>query len=169
MSQRLYWISEAPGRLATMPRPRAGDWLADEMAALQSLGVDTVVSLLTDDENAELDLQHEPAICDAQGLAFLAFPIPDRQVPLSVEDFVTFVNHLYSTLSKGQAVAVHCRMGIGRASLVAACLLVKSGLGVLDAFKSISRDRGIDVPDTEAQIDWVASIASRLADGHSAT
>jgi hypothetical protein len=31
-----------------------------------------------------------------------------------------------------------------------------------DAFRTISRDRGIDVPDTEGQIEWVTSMVDRL-------
>lgn len=169
MRAELYWITDAPhGRLATMPRPRAGDWLADEMASLQSLGVDAVVSLLTDDEIAELDLQHEPLICQDIGLAYVSFPINDRDVPTSVDDFLAFTNQLHDYLSDDCGVAIHCRMGIGRSSLVAACLLVKSGLSVTTAFASISRARGLDVPDTSVQIEWVQSIAGPLQNGTTA-
>jgi hypothetical protein len=46
MSQ-LYWIdAPATGRLAIMARPRAGDWLDDEIAGWKLAGVDTVVCLL---------------------------------------------------------------------------------------------------------------------------
>lgn len=163
MRAELYWIHEAPhGRLATMPRPRAGDWLADELTSMQSLGVDVVVSLLTDDEIAELDLQNEPANCANIGLMFISYPIADRTVPTSADDFVTFTNHLHGYLQNGCGIAIHCRMGIGRSSLVAASLLVKSGLSATDAFASISRARGVDVPDTNEQIEWVQSIAGRL-------
>ena len=41
-----------PGRLSTMARPRGGDWLADEMAALRRRGVDVLVCALTDPELA---------------------------------------------------------------------------------------------------------------------
>lgn len=46
---------------------------------------------------------------------------------MSVADFLLLVDRLYAYLSSDQGVAVHCRMGIGRSSVVAACLLVKSG------------------------------------------
>jgi len=150
-----------------MPRPRAGDWLGDELKSLRSLGVDTVVSLLTDDEITELDLRQERAFCEEIGMTFISYPITDRDVPTSIDDFLTFTDQLFDCLCNDRAVAIHCRMGIGRSSLVAACLLVKSGLSVAGAFDSISRARGIDVPDTNDQFEWVASLADRLKNGTS--
>lgn len=41
-----------PGKLLLSSRPRGGDWLEDVVAAW----IDTVVSLLTDDEEQELNL-----------------------------------------------------------------------------------------------------------------
>lgn len=163
MQAELYWIADAPcGRLAIMPRPRAGDWLADELTSWQSSGVDVVVSLLDDDEISELGLEHEPTLCDQIGLTFLSYPIADREVPRSVDGFLSFVNQLHQCLCDDRGVAIHCRMGIGRSSLVAASLLVKSGISTVDAFASISRERGFEVPDTIVQIDWVESMAGRL-------
>jgi hypothetical protein len=45
--------------LAIMPRPRAGDWLEDEVSSWQRAGVRTVVSLLEVQEIAELGLGDE--------------------------------------------------------------------------------------------------------------
>jgi hypothetical protein len=61
MFPRVYWI-HAPkaGRLAIMPRPRAGDWLEDEIASWKEAGIDTVVSLLEREEIAELGLDRKP-------------------------------------------------------------------------------------------------------------
>ena len=39
-----------------LPRPRGGDWLADEIRSLRACGVDVLVSLLTGEEVGELDL-----------------------------------------------------------------------------------------------------------------
>jgi hypothetical protein len=47
----LYWIDLAGrGRLAIAARPRAGDWLPDEVAGWRSEGVDVVISLLQPSE-----------------------------------------------------------------------------------------------------------------------
>lgn len=163
MPTELHWITDAPyGRLAIMPRPRGGDWLAGELASWKSAGVDVVVSLLTDDEGSELNLQQEPSFCEEIGLTFLSCSIADRDVPSSVDAFLALVNRLHEYLKNGRGVAIHCRMGIGRSSVVAACLLVKAGLKPDDAFRTISRDRGIDVPDTAGQIEWVEFLSEQL-------
>jgi protein-tyrosine phosphatase len=58
-----------------------------------------------------------------------------------------------------KAVAVHCRMGIGRSALIAACLLKSQCIGVDKAFAMIARARGFSVPDTEEQREWVKAFA----------
>lgn len=166
MRAELYWITDTPhGRLAIMPRPRAGDWLADEIASWKTQGVDVVVSLLEDHEVTELGLERERQLTEEIGLEFVRFPIVDRSVPASADDFLSFTNRLHHHLFDNCGVAVHCRMGIGRSSLVAASLLVKSGISATDAYAAIARDRGIEVPDTNAQIEWVNQMTDRLRDG----
>ncbi len=65
MKTDLYWVETgSTGRLATMARPRAGDWLEDEMRGLRAMHVDVIVSLLTDDEVSELALGAEAQACD---------------------------------------------------------------------------------------------------------
>jgi len=77
----VYWLRDLEGvRLAIMPRPRGGEWLADEVAGLHRLGVQTVVSLLEPREVSELDLGNEESLCGQARLQFLSFPIPDRGV-----------------------------------------------------------------------------------------
>lgn len=164
MRAELYWIVDVPQgrRLAIMPRPRGGDWLSDELSSWKSSRVDVVVSLLAVDEVADLGLSQEAALCEALEMIFVSFPIVDRGVPSSGEAFLGLVERLHGYLANDQGVAIHCRMGIGRSSLVAASLLVKSGLATSDAFTAISHARGMTVPDTSSQIDWVESMAAHL-------
>jgi protein-tyrosine phosphatase len=140
-----------------MPRPRAGDWLVDEVAGWMAEGVDIVVSLLEPHEVAELDLKPLPATCRATGIQFVSFPIADRGVPQSMRETASLARAIVHALKAGQAVAVHCRAGIGRSALIAACVLGRCGYPVDRAFATIARARGVEVPDTEAQRAWVAS------------
>ena len=142
-----------------MPRPRGGDWLGDELQALAKAGVNVLVSLLTADEVAELELQDEERLCGDCGLRFISFPIPDRGVPFSIAEAGRTIDLILEELQAGKAVAVHCRMGIGRSALIAACLLKSQGIGVDEAFAMISRARGFSVPDTEEQREWVKGFA----------
>ena len=56
------------GRLAIVPRPRGGDWLEEEVRSWREAGLDVMVSLLTYDENTELELCQEELLCRAQGI-----------------------------------------------------------------------------------------------------
>ena len=144
-----------------MPRPRGGDWLDGEIRSLSKSGVNVLVSLLTADETAELELQDEERLCGECGLRFISFPIPDRGVPFSMPEAAQMVDLSLEELWAGKAVAVHCRMGIGRSALVAACLLKSQCIGVDEAFAMISRAMGFSVPDTEEQREWVEGFAGQ--------
>ena len=151
-----YWIEiDAPARLAIAPRPRGGDWLDDDLQALRRESVDILVSLLTPEEATELALDDEGAACTRAGVEFRNFPIPDRHVPRSTQAFREFISLLHQERTKGRNIAVHCRAGIGRSSLLLASLLTLDGHTAEDAFRRISQARGLKVPDTAEQVEWV--------------
>jgi protein-tyrosine phosphatase len=160
MRTELYWIEGPwPGRLAIMPRPRGGDWLEDEISSWQRLGIDTIVSALTREENAELDLIQEKEQCEKAGIDYLAFPIADRGIPLSAKDTWELVRRLEQKLTQGKRIAIHCRQGVGRAALLAACVLSASGIDPVSAWERIAVARGCLVPDTSEQREWVVRSA----------
>jgi protein-tyrosine phosphatase len=160
MRTELYWIEGPwPGRLAIMPRPRGGDWLEDEIASWRRVGIDTIVSALTEEESAELDLGREQQLCVEAGIDFIPFPITDRGVPSSTKTMIELVHRLEERLARGRKVAIHYRQGIGRASLLAACVLVVGGVDAATAFERIAATRGCTVPDTSEQREWVMQFA----------
>ncbi|MBI3247074.1 MAG: dual specificity protein phosphatase family protein [Deltaproteobacteria bacterium] len=160
-----YWIEGPwPGKLAIVPRPRGGDWLEDEVRAWRQNGLEVVVSLLTRDEDVDLDLVQEAKLSQAQGLEFFAFPILDRSVPLSRRATLELVKNLDGLLAEGKNVAVHCRQGIGRSAVVAACVLIFAGLPPDTAFRRIGIARGCVVPETAEQREWTLAFARELPD-----
>jgi protein-tyrosine phosphatase len=60
-------------------------------------------------------------------------------------------------------VILHCRAGIGRSGLVAACLLVMKGVSPEEAVKKVSAARGVSVPETKEQRNWIDQYAATLA------
>ena len=166
MRTELYWI-EGPwrGRLAIMPRPRGGDWLEDEIQSWRRSGVNVVVSLLTREEQTELNLCDEESLCRANSIEFVSFPIVDRGVPSSSEAFSEQVIKLADQLASGKNIAVHCRQGIGRAALVAICLLILSGSKPEAAIERVGSGRGCSVPETPEQCRWIADFAKSLVTG----
>src|SRR5262245_25497767 len=109
-----------PGALSIMARPRGGDWLMDEIQAWQEAGVDAIVSLLTIEEQTELDLNEEAWLCAHHQLAFWPLPIPDRALPSDDAAADRLIEEIVAALNAGKHVAVHCRMGIGRSAMLAA-------------------------------------------------
>lgn len=159
MTPTLYWVRQiGTGRLAICARPRGGDWLDDELRGLRRAGVDWLVSLLTEEEGEQLDLTQEEMLAAQNGIGFTSFPIPDRGVPESQAAAHALFRFLCARLDAGQNVAVHCRQGIGRSSLVAAGVLCTSGLTPDEALRVVSQAREIPVPETVPQREWVEAL-----------
>jgi protein-tyrosine phosphatase len=148
-----------PGILFMSPRPRGGDWLEDEIIAWRQNGIDTVVSLLTDTEERELDLRLESSQVEKLGMTFVSFPIEDRQVPVSTADLLRVLGKMRRDLEAGKNVLCHCRQGVGRSGLISACLLVHCGSSAEAAIKELSAIRGINVPETTDQERWIQKFA----------
>jgi protein-tyrosine phosphatase len=147
MRAQLYSIQGLPaGQVSSMARPRGGDWLPDEIQAIRAADVDILVSLLTPDEVRELDLREEAECCRRQEVIYLSFPIPDRHTPPFSARTFTFLEQLYRQVAAGKHVAVHCRQGLGRATLMAASVLVLTGFSPDQAFERLSVVRGYPVP-----------------------
>jgi protein-tyrosine phosphatase len=119
---------------------------------------------LEPDEEAELALAGESASSAASGLEFRSFPIPDRSVPNSREAVAQLVEQIVDALHAGKSVALHCRQSIGRSAIVAAAALISDGQNAETAIKTIRRSRGLEVPETHAQRQWISDFSSWLAD-----
>jgi protein-tyrosine phosphatase len=154
-----------PGRLATMAHPRGGPWLADEMAGLARAGVDVFVSALTWDEDRRLGLTAVADSAAAAGVQFISFPIADRGVPRATDiegdaDVVALGVRLAAHVRAGRFVVTQCFAGIGRSTLLAGATLVMLGFGPEEALRMVSEARGLPVPDTAAQRDWLYEFAA---------
>jgi len=157
-----YWIDAGSCRLAILPRPRGWDWLSDDIAAARRAGVDVIVSALTETENQELGLSEEGKCCKETATEFLSFPIEDRSMPDSEESLDAFIDSLDKRVKQEKSIAIHCRAGIGRSSMLCACLLVRQGFSAESALQKIQQARGCAVPDTTEQRKWVESFAARF-------
>ena len=156
MNPDLYWIPGPwRGRLAVAARPRGGDWLEDEAA-----GLNLVISLLENEEAAQLGLVDEKVAAESNGVDFFSFPIPDRGVPASTPAVVSLLKKIVEALQEGKNVAVHCRQGIGRSGSIAAGLLISSGIGAEKAIETVSAARGLTIPETPAQLEWIHHLPS---------
>ena len=164
LGTQLHWV-KGPwrGRLAMAARPRGGEWLADEIDGWRNNGIQTVLSLLERNEEFDLNLDAERDEVEKQGLKFFSFPIADRDVPASLLELGKMLDTVRHELSAGKDVVVHCRQGVGRTGLVAACLLAANGLGPQQAMDLLTDARGVEVPETAAQRRWILNYAEALA------
>ncbi len=154
----MYEIIPCPlGKLAIMPRPRGGEWLVKELGSLKVAGVTDLVSLLMPEEEIELKLQDEEKICVELEIRFHRHPVKDRGVPAQPA-FDDFITSLLSRFTAESFIAIHCRAGIGRSTVVAAGLLCRLGLSADEAIGVISLARGFEVPDTDEQLDFIYTL-----------
>ena len=87
-------------------------------------------------------------------MRFVSLPIDDRGIPESDADALDLLFRLERFVLEGLAVGVHCRMGIGRSSMIAAGVLMRLGMQGERAFALLATSRGLAVPDTEEQRQW---------------
>jgi protein-tyrosine phosphatase len=154
---KIYWIlAEQSGQIGICERPRGSDWLEDDLRSLKLQGIDGLVSLLTPPEISELDLQAEEQLCQNYALEWFAWPIPDRQVPQLSAAYLTWIDQLCQRIRAGQSMVAHCRMGVGRSSLIVACMLQQlNGQSPSAIWELIANKRGCAVPDTAEQYGWL--------------
>jgi protein-tyrosine phosphatase len=101
----------------------------------------------------------EADLAAAHFIRFVSLPIPDLGVPASQVQAADSLRAIVDELERGRNVAIHCRQGIGRSGMIAAALLVRAGAEPRDAFHRISQVRGVPVPETDEQRNWVTSLA----------
>ncbi len=156
----VYWVcGVGDGRLGLMPAPQGNGLLAGEIQALREAGVDRVVSLLTPFEARRLGLDGEAGACDTCGIVFDSYPIEDRDVPAQLERTIDFLKELIARLHRGESVARHCRVGVGRSGLMTAGCLVMTGVPPEEAIALVSEARRHPIPDTSAQRGWILELA----------
>jgi len=163
-ASQLYWVNGfTEGHLAIMAAPRSEDRLEETVLAWKDEGVDIVVSLVEQQEIPGL-IEGERALCEELGLEFLWFPIRDKTVPPSIDAIAAFALQLANEVAAGRSVAIHCRAGIGRSTVLAASVLIQLKVEGEAALDMIAEARGIEVPETEAQRQWVLGFcqAARL-------
>ncbi|WP_433382102.1 protein-tyrosine phosphatase family protein [Streptosporangium sp. CA-115845] len=131
------------------------------MIALKAVGVDVLVCALTPPELHETGLGAEARAAREAGLHFVAMPIPDRDVP-DLATALPILKQLAEQLRSGAHIVTHCRFGIGRASLLAAALLILNDVAPDMAWQQLEHARGLPVPDTVEQREWTTVLLKHL-------
>jgi protein-tyrosine phosphatase len=148
--------SGLPGTLYIMPKP-SGEWLHEDIGHFESLGIKLIVSMLETAEASELLLDSERAICAEYGVDFIQFPVPDRGLPEETS-FSQLIRNISARLRNAETVAVHCRAGIGRSGMAVCAALGEFGYSASQAIALTSEARGVAVPDTPEQVQFIESV-----------
>ena len=165
MISDIHWINDkkiGEKKIGTMARPRGNDWLDDEIKSLKTREIDCLVSLLEKSEEWELGLQDEEEICKKREIEFINFPIKDVNIPKNENEFISLAKELANEINKNKKIVIHCRMGIGRTSILAAATMINLGYEAKDIFEIIGEYRKLKVPDTDEQRNWILSIENKL-------
>ena len=154
--------SNGDTKIGVMARPSGGGLLHDDIRSIRDQGFSVVVSLLTDAEQRELKLDEEAMLCKKLEVTFHRLPITDLRVPALDEETIEFLAKLRKLHGAGKSIAVHCRAGIGRSPMIAACLMVSPKCTIHSAFHQLSAARGFAVPETPEQREWAGAYEKLL-------
>ena len=158
MTIELFWIDSIyEGRVAVCTRPRGGNFLPHDMAALRAAGIDILVSALPHPEAHNLWLADEEHHATEAGLEFVHFPVPNLLTP-PFEAAAPVFERLAHEVRMGKSVAAHCYGGVGRSPLIVASILALLGEDPEETWDRIAEARGREVPDTTIQRKWVTSL-----------
>ncbi|MEM6939056.1 MAG: dual specificity protein phosphatase family protein [Pseudomonadota bacterium] len=160
MTHQRYPVPCPHGALSMMACPPAAG-RQQRIGDLAAQGVTHVVSLLSPDETRALHMADMPGICTDLHMQHWWFPIADYAVP-QMADFKVFIMRISTALQAGASVVIHCRAGVGRSGLTAACTLVALGQTPDAARQIVSKARGMPTPETPAQVSFISGFAENL-------
>jgi protein-tyrosine phosphatase len=158
----VFWVHGEPSApLAIVLCPRGGRRLREALGAFKRGGVETLVSLLGEDEAKWLDLSQEGPLAEKLGMQFVSFPLPDHDIPPDKDAFRAFAADLARRLRSGEQIGVHCLGSIGRSTITVACALIELGWEPQAALDAIEAARGCPVPDLKEQEEWILGYKER--------
>jgi hypothetical protein len=116
-----YWV--VPGRLLAGAHPgsRSRAQAMDRLRRFLECGVTCFIDLTEPDETPAYETLLPFATPDGRRIEYLREPIPDHGVPASRETMARILAMLDAALESGHLVYLHCRAGIGRSAMAAAC------------------------------------------------
>ena len=112
-------LSELPG---SKFRGRYRD-LTTDISTLKSLDISDIVVLITMAEFRKFRVPNLLSEYENAGFLVFHFPIEDGMIPDDVLGLDNILSKIRKRIADGHRVLVHCYGGLGRAVLVAACLL----------------------------------------------
>lgn len=147
-----------PGRLAGTPWPGIVHDTEADLDALRNVGITRLVSLT--------EIPFDPARAAPFGIACASEPIPDMHAP-SPAVAMAVCRDIDHWIGNGDAIAIHCRAGLGRTGTLLAAYWLWSGHGHYSALQAIEYVRRLEsgMIQSQAQVDFLSTFADLLAAG----
>lgn len=158
-----------PGRLGLTIAPGKKDerWHRDLETDLVRLreecNTGLLVSLMEGHEYTALRIEGLFERAEQLGIEVSRFPIRDVSVPPAdaMPKFAELIDGVVAAMREDRTVVVHCRGGLGRSGVVAACALTALGVEPSQAITHVRGARPGAV-ETRAQEAWVSSFQAAL-------
>ncbi|KAG1659546.1 hypothetical protein FOA52_015350 [Chlamydomonas sp. UWO 241] len=146
------------------------DMVTDLGRLVTRYGVTTVVNLLSDMELRSCQIRDYAKSVSKQKLAFLHLPIVELDGPSDMGEGARLVEEIVGRMARGEVVAMHCRGGIGRAGMLAACVLLRLRLvgGVASSIAEVRRLRGKTAIESRRQEAFIDAYFQMLQQGEQA-
>ena len=153
---RLY-LSQCPGKQVARSRDTAQPIQRDletDLKTIQAQPIEAILCLLNKYELRTLgvDEARYQSLCRQLGIEYIPFPIMEGGVPEHPSQIFDVLERV-----KDKPVLCHCRGGVGRAGMIAACYLLKEKRQstVKAAVEEVRRKRDPRSVETSRQMDMV--------------
>lgn len=154
----------APGKKQGNPVSGAA-WDRDLRKDLQFLKLkydtDILVSLIETAEYEELQINSLWSECYSAGIHQRSYPIPDQKIPSDPAEFRDEIKELVRQLELGKRIVIHCKGGLGRTGVAAACIAVAASNGDISGEEAIRlvRDARPGAIENALQEEYVRSFS----------
>jgi protein-tyrosine phosphatase len=142
-------FTPCPGTKGTLP--------FEALKTLKEAGASALLTLMPTGELLQNEIDLLPEECQMLGIEWFHLPVDDDQAPGEAFKNAWEQHHarLKQLLNEGKTIAIHCKGGSGRTGLIAAQLLIESGVPFSDAIRDVQslRPRAIQHP---AHIEYIA-------------
>lgn len=158
----VHLLDEVSGELWLGPMLGRLRCFSEDMDELYRHKITLILNLTPTCEIEDKAPSYAQALDDGMNIAIRRLPITDFGVPDDDTELLDLSIHASEILRNGGRIFVHCAAGIGRTGTTAICILMALGLTATEAASRVA-DAGSG-PETNAQKDLVARIATRMSD-----
>lgn len=161
-------VTLAPGKKQSNPLS-GEDWNRDVRVDLTRMkevfGMQKLVSMIEPFEYRELGIEDLPDQCAELGIEHHVHSILDGSLPSDVVAFKLDMEILMADLLEGTRLVIHCKGGLGRAALTAACLIIRASDGEVspeDAIALVQQARGTGALADRKQREFVKRFSAEF-------